>query len=104
MEAIQTSAYSSLLKKVLRRLYNQFIAPLNISRSFPDMTSGSSISEGLSFKIPKEKACKSCMKINISSCAVDCSEGWGGGKDGEEIFGPVKVRHYVNEKKKLGLK
>lgn len=39
------------------------------------MTSGSSISEGPSFKIPNEKACKSCMKINISPSAVGCSEG-----------------------------
>lgn len=27
-----------------------------------------------------------------------------GRKDGEEIFGPLKVRQKVNEKKKLGLK
>lgn len=47
------------------------------------MTSGFSISEP-SFKIPREKACKSCMKINVSPSALGCSE-VRGAKDGKEV-------------------
>lgn len=73
LEDIQTIACSNLFLKVLRRLRNQFIAPLNKSISFPQHDFR--ILSDLASKIPKEKACKSCMKINASPHALGCSEG-----------------------------
>lgn len=61
-------------KKVLRRLHNQFMAPLNKSISFP-RHDFRILSYWPSFKIPKEKACKSCMKINVSPNALGGSKG-----------------------------
>lgn len=56
------------------------------------MTSGFSVSEGPNFKIPRQKAYKSCVKINVSPNALlwaawrgEKSKGWKG-----DLFGLSK--------------